>query len=746
MKFKRSSVFGRSGRGDVKPGRTSGAFGAVHKHIGSGEHPKALAELNRLASRFATPLQRARITALSALTQFNLGRYPEAARLYRAAIQLAGGDITHSEAALNAALGEIRSLVLALDLEQASHRAEQLRQQFTASHEKQVQAERQAAAQLRQLPAVRIGPRPVRLGVALTRLASLFDKEGYTDLAKRYLEILLPFYPNGAARARQLLAHILLTERDYARVEELARQSLLWGKFQAKTLASWPLLLRARHLRQLPPLDPALYEQLWQSQPARVGARAHFIIVNELRSLGDVSWSRIASDWIRQRGDSDPVIRFELVKLLLADRKIAPQDPPQLLHLARMLWSDPLLSAKESVALAKNLVEYGLVAGETIRPLDLVATLKQRFGSQTADQAAHAMCLGAMLAKRHDLARAWLHSLLNSLPEGSEAWGKALWALARMESGIEAHADAARHYLRLARSATIPLRFRLQSLLRGLRAAESAGQTFDPDSLQAEVEALVASIEDHEVLLDAGRQLALAGPRFRRLLLTVTRQAEARAWSAFHAQTDPAAAVYILNHLARRQFYDLYRAETLLQQWQQLPEAKLQWLWTQEASFWEYLSLVLRSYLESNHPKLGEDLARNYLEDSATPPAGQLYLGTHFALWLLHQSRAKEAFHWLDRVRETSPTHRLAAHAHYWSALQAFRAGHRQIAERSARLARQCLSPKPGLHWEWTLDARAALLLRRLSSRPDSIDTRHFTTAKLTQEADGLDYDLRLLP
>ena len=67
---------------------------------------------------------------------------------------------------------------------------------------------------------------------------------------------------NGAARARQTLARIALGSDDPATTERYARESLQMGRFKAKTVASWRLLVAARGRQDKRPLDADLVESL----------------------------------------------------------------------------------------------------------------------------------------------------------------------------------------------------------------------------------------------------------------------------------------------------------------------------------------------------------------------------------------------------------------------------------------------------------------------------------------------------
>jgi hypothetical protein len=88
------------------------------------------------------------------------------------------------------------------------------------------------------------------------------------------------------------------------------------------------------------------------------------------------------------------------------------------------------------------------------------------------------------------------------------------------------------------------------------------------------------------------------------------------------------------------------------------------------------------------------------------------------------------------------PSHRLTAVAYYWRSLEFYQKGRRSQAASDARAVRACLTPRPTLHSEWALDAKAALLLAMIGSS-DPIDTRLYQPGFLDRQRDSLDRDLK---
>ena len=95
-----------------------------------------------------------------------------------------------------------------------------------------------------------------------------------------------------------------------------------------------------------------------------------------------------------------------------------------------------------------------------------------------------------------------------------------------------------------------------------------------------------------------------------------------------------------------------------------------------------------------------------------------------------------------EEVISTNPTHRLAAHANYWFALREYQSNQWRKAEEYALSVRRCLAPKPGLHWEWTLDGKAALLLKRIYGTGGEVDTKLYKPDFLVRLSRIIDADL----
>jgi hypothetical protein len=289
----------------------------------------------------------------------------------------------------------------------------------------------------------------------------------------------------------------------------------------------------------------------------------------------------------------------------------------------------------------------------------------------------------------------------------------------------------------------VPGQFRLQAFLYGIGESQKAGDAIDLADTEKRVKQILADITDYRALLDAARQLSLAGSRFRKIFRTVALDAEAKAIKAFIEAVDSGRALVILNHLARRQYYDLTRLAALTDLWESLSDEKIAWLWSRDAKFWEYVALVISAYFDQDATNKAEEMAKTMLADVTVPEEGRVHLRTTYANWLLDQSRDKEAALLYEQVRDETPSHRLAAFAHYWLAIRAAKTNDSSNAKISAEAVRRCLAPKPGYHWEWTLDCKAALLLQQLYGSSTPVDMRLYRQEFIKRMNERLTEDLK---
>ncbi|MCX8495962.1 MAG: hypothetical protein ORN51_07250, partial [Akkermansiaceae bacterium] len=557
-------------------------------------------------------------------------------------------------------------------------------------------------------------PRPT---VILTKIANAFIESGLTDDARVFLQKAVTLSPNGASRARQSLAKLALASDDPALAERYARESLLMGRFQAKTIPAWQLYLDARARQNLTPLlEPDVFASFQSNATARIASGSLHSIIRLLRTHGDPTWKAIAESAIASP-KADPIISTEVEKIIQADAKLTGSEEARTTaaRALRMFRSNNA-SAQEQVAHAKCYVRYSLV-NDQIPSLDSILTpANKRFGRDHADTVLHAMALGAMQAGKHDTARKWLMNLLSLVVPGSDSWGKAMWAQARMESLLGKCSEAAAIYFQISSSVEIPPRFRMQSMLLGFKNLAASGDIVNLDELSVSVRNLLAGVSDYRVAFDAARQLALAGSPLGGLRGEAAAKGAVLADQALTKASNPAARLAILEFVARRQFWDLGDTNAILEAWSGLTDLQKSEMRIHGGSVWyQYCSIVMQSMVKMGKTYEAQALVSSIVDESHATSEGYVIMGSAYAEWLLSLGEKDKAFTYFQWISIEAPTHLSAASAHYWLSLRYLNAGQPTASFTSAKAVRLCFGAAPSLLSEWELDAKALLILTNLS-------------------------------
>ncbi|MBU1692861.1 MAG: hypothetical protein KKC51_02745, partial [Verrucomicrobia bacterium] len=553
------------------------------------------------------------------------------------------------------------------------------------------------------------------------RMGALFLNEGEPASAQEFFEKALEANPRGACRARQGLARIALAMDDPTRSLILAEESIRVGNYAAKTIAAWPILIAARRKLGGWQISQNLLDGLEMAPPS-VRARAVLAITRELRNSDMRQWREVALRWSGREGQEFPIVEAEIRKMVLASAKVMPGDATGKRELAEQLLQTPGLSRNEWLAAAKEVVRAGLWEGRTPDLDGLIRYADTQYGEDSGPRATHSLALSCMMAKRHDLARPLLQRNITQLPAGKSMWGKSIWALARMESFLGNHSAAAGLYRQFFEAESIPVRFRLQAQLLWAQALITAGH---PDALleaRPRIEAFIAEVKDSDLLLDFARQIPAASPELSDWRNALFERGATWALQKFQEANHPSVAADILFKLTRRQVYDFDRADDAILFWESLSQEKKQWLWAVRTSFWAYLGWVLEAYHRKGHSQQGDAFAYSWLDDPATPPEGRVQVGIPYGRWLIESGRTVEALDLFTQLIQEAPTHPLSAHAWYWKALEAHKRGEKKERNRCCACLRQAQGVTVGLLGEWSLDAKALLLLADL--RLDQIDAQ----------------------
>ncbi len=680
--------------------------------IANGKQDEGLTALNQLATTTRNPTRRAKILLIIGASETELSRHAAAAGAFSRAAAFAR-QATDLDLLLRASAAEIRALLRALRTEDAKKAAATLLAELNQAQQAYEKILALTPAQLAAKGGIQVPAQPPRPTVVLTKIAHAFLESGLTTEAREFLLKAIQLSPNGASRARQSLAKLALAGDDPALAERYAREALLMGRFQAKTIAAWQLYLDARARQNLKPiLEPDVLASFQTHAKARIASASLYSISRTLRSHGDPTWKTLARSGIAL-SSADPIIATELEKLIQADAKLTLSEEPRLIAArALRLFRAKDAAAQEQVSHAKAYARFSLLALSTpnLTLINRIAT--QRFGDLHTITVRHAMALGAIQAKDTDRARTWLLALLADLTPGTEPWGKATWALARLEESLENPGEASVWYFELAENKLTPPRFRIQAMLKGFRELVKSNGTVDTPKVSAAVSSILSTVDDYKLALDAARQLSLAGASFLDLKLQAAQRGKSLAAIALQNASTSREKLTILEYVARRQVWDLGDCTSVLERWDQLsPKDRLEFETVTGALWYEYVSLIFKALTRKDRSAEAESLIAKIIDRDRSTPEGYVIVGTEYAEWLLQSGEKAKAFEYFDWIAKEAPTHRRAAVAHYWIALRHIKQGEQDLAKQSAVCIRKCFGGVPALLDEWELDAAALLIL-----------------------------------
>lgn len=701
--------------------------------ITAGDTEEGLTALNQLAASSRNPVRRAQILLTIGESETRHSRHTEAYAAFSKA-SLYANQAADTDLTLAAGTGMIRSLLRSLRSDEAKTAANQLLADLESAENRFAAIQNLTPEQLVEQGAVSVPARPPRLTVGLTKIATAFMESGLTEEARSFLLKAIQISPNGASRARQALAKLALASDQPELAERYAREALLMGRFQAKTTAAWQLYLDARARQNLIPiLEPDVLASFQQHAKGRIAAASALSITRVLRARGDPTWKTIANNALSKK--TDPIIATEIEKLLHADAKLFATEEPRIIaaRALRLIRSQEV-SIQEIIAHAKEYVRFSLIAGKDPNIELIIRIVGKKFPAAAFLAIRHAAALGAIMATRHDIARQWLLALIVEAAQHNQptAWGKANWALARMESLLENNAEAAFYYMEVAANPDTPPRFKIQAMLRGLKFLGKSGDTStDIGQLTENIRAILNQTDDFRILLDAARQLALAGSNFMLLKNEAADRATTLAERALTTAPTLVAALTDLEYLARKSYWDLARHSAVVERWRNLePTKKSDYAATGSSIWYDYLSVVFLSLISLGDTQEADTLASAIIDNNHATPEGYVILGATYAEWLIRNHREKQAFVFFEWIAIEAPTHRKAAIAHYWLSIRDAARGEHGTAASHAVMARRCYSGAPSLLYEWRIDASSIIL----SSPNFTLEKYHRSGEKYTTD------------
>ena len=706
----------------------SSALRQIGDSVQRGRHAVGLAKADAvLGGAGLSKIERARVVAMVADSEFKRGRFDEAAQIQ---LRVAADTIDDPTLWLRAYIGEVLALLKSPNVEDAlmmARHAVEVAETKMTDFDEQVRLAKQA---VEDGGTVEVPPVPVRVSVVATRMGYLFLQEGEPEAAEEFFNRAIASTKGGANKARQGLAKIALARGEFGKAINMASDAIRRGGYKVKTLDAWKTLISAR--RQL--CGWKIRERLiagLDTVPAGLRARTILTIVRELRKNDMRQWRDVAENWSKKEGRHFPVIETEIRKMALASAKAEPGNATDKREKAEQLLQMPDLSAKEWLNGVKELVRASLWEGNSVDFGQLIASAISAYGEEFTPRARHSLALSCMMAKRHDLARPLLQENIQMDSYGNPMWAKSVWALARMESLLGDHAASAVLYRQFADEDSISNKFRLQAQLNWCQELIAAGQPGPLLEARALMEATLANVSDPDVLMNFARQLQLGPAELFNWSQELFSQGESRTIQNFYAASNPSVAVRILYKVTRRQLYDFNRPVEALLLWESLSPDKKQWLWAPQSKYWEYMGLLFDAYTRVETAQTAESFALAMLNDSATPPEGIACVGIMYGQWLIMKRRMQDALNLFSRLIGVAPNHSACAYAYYWKALAAYNAGDLKIMANYIECMRRAQGNSIGQLSEWDLDAKSSLLLAGLNVDHVSNQVTDYTPTRL---------------
>jgi len=710
--------------------------------VNKGDFPGALSRINSELAIERSPVQKGKLLGQAARTLYKRGRYTEAAATFRQATEIA---IAHPRAWYPLKLANVDALLKQASVSEAIAEAnacysiaESKLQEFEA-------ARATATTQFARTGLATVPIKPIRLSVVASELGNAFLREGELETAKGFYERAIIGNSRGGTRARQGLAEIALRMDDPENGFQRAVEALTLGKFQAKTIASWKLLFAAKRKFGQKGIPAELLASVKACKPS-VRARIILTIVRELRSVNDPQWISIARDWLAAGGKNFPSVAAELSKLLVADSKLALDNPKLQAENAQNLLSTDLLAPHEWLAGAKEYVRAKLFANQSPDIPQLAAQATVRYGAAFVPQLKHSLALSCMMAKRHDLARPLLLSAIaETAGIKNHIWSKALWALGRMEAFLRNYPKAVVAYGALANEEKVPIKFRLQARVLWLNTLLTMGDQVDLDLINSDFLQSLAAITDYELLLNFAQQLTKSRADLRDTAEKVFQLGRIAALQAFNTASHPSVALEALFKLTRRTLYDFDGKREVIAFWEKLGADKEAWLWSNNNYWWGYLSLVLQAYIRGDDKKGADQLASKLFNDPAVPRAALAEIFVPYYEALIEQGNPSEGLKGFTWVVTESPSQAGCATAYYWLGLAAWKAGDKVKVLECVHLAFISNAHTKIIYDQWLINASLLLLQANMQEEGIPAQAVEFDKSFIAKAKSRIRTDLKLL-
>ena len=554
----------------------------------------------------------------------------------------------------------------------------------------------------------------MRPSVVATKLGSLFLREGEISLAKEMFNNALDANPSGGCRARLGLAEIALRERDPATASSLAKSALVVGKYQAKTISAWKLLISANIHLGSPPLDFTLLPSLQQARP-NVRARSMLAIITTLRGLNDPNWRDLANGWLSKESAQCASTTAALRQMFVADAKRSAGNDKQILSdTASALLSTESISLSEWLVGTKQLLR-------TTDPKSLVSALYEalyqginKFGSGSEAKITYNLARSASHAHQHNEAKHLLGRAVQ-LDHTRVFWRKAATYLASLESKDENYAAAANWHLMCAQDESTPMRIRFNSHIRWAKCLIKAGNLDAILAAKTQLLNLVNASQDYETMLDLAHAVIDAPRELNHLAKTMLSQGQSLALQGLEQARSPASASTILMKLARR-YADFGMHSETIATWTALSSDKKAWLWSANADYWDYVGLVFRAYRDGGDTASAMSFITPFLNDSATPLENNAMLYSLYGIELMNEGNVNSGTEALKKGISLQPTCKYCAYGYYWLALSAHAKGTSSERSTYANRVLTTLGNHPSMQWQSDLALSAKCILANLDT------------------------------
>jgi tetratricopeptide (TPR) repeat protein len=650
------------------------------------------------------PLLTAMVRLLAADAEFKNGRFAEAAEIY-ALVRTSWEEHQAGHFLFRGGLGEISSLLKLSRVEEAVTRGNELL--TAAAQPSPAIPEPPPAGEAVAVPSLM----PPVANVA-RRLGAAFLREGFNPEAQTFLTEAQtdPASADALGAAEHEAALLLQLSNPAAAETKLLTARTDAGITRTLSVKGWRLLLTSRFQQQSELFSPADAVFLTYIAANRARAVVQLAILTRLRECGDPSWQSWLQTWNLTAPAAHPDTRLAAQKLLLAESRATEDALTNRATLAAAVAANPNATPSDHIAASRDALLAASSAGQPFDETPLLSAVADKFGPAARLRVLHTLSKAAAEAKNPALAGRLLGQIRNEASHNSVRGLKATRALATLEFERSNFAAAAALSDELARSPALSPLFRLQALDRLCAALRlQGGRETERNAALALVADIIPATADATSLLGMARMVRISEFQNPPLLANLLDRATAAAHAEQAAADHPSIATGILLVMARKLFWDFQTPAAITAHWVSLGPDRRDWLWSPSAAWWEYVSLIIRSYAAIGATSDAQALVNMALADA--PIEGRVWARTAAADLKRDAGELAAALAVYRQSANEDPSHPENARACYWLGLEALAAGHSSDASDWLRGIRRCLGSSISLLWQWEVDARGQILL-----------------------------------